>query len=118
MENKEIIEGSKLLAEYMGMRYIPFNDYNLLMEVIAKLEKEDLSEYFYKWPEEDEVNFNFEELKVDRFYGRWNSSVLLSLDPSFEISSAEKYKEYEERQQLFFVLVDTVKYVNNLKNIN
>ena len=26
MESKDIIEGSKLIAEYLGWKYIPFND--------------------------------------------------------------------------------------------
>lgn len=168
MEKENIIEGSKTLAEYMGLKYIPFNDlgnypkpgywltrhivnifdfihftpkndwvkvgdkrakfvcrnhsqlryfndYNLLMEVAEKLEKEDLRQYFYKWQQEDEIRFNFENISIDRM-GGWDVCIMLSLDPPMEISKSEKYKELCDRQQLFFCLVDAVEYVNNLKN--
>lgn len=169
MDNNTIIEGSKILAEYMGLKYIPFNDlqglpkagwwkiaplkqglseyfqfnpkndwvkvgdkrakfvcrnhsqlryfndYNLLMEVAEKLEKEDLRQYFYKWRQEDEIRFNFENISVDRM-GGWDVCIMLSLDPPMEISKSEKYKELCDRQQLFFCLVDAVEHVNNLRN--
>lgn len=95
------------------LRY--FNDYNLLMEVAEKLEKEDLRKYFYSWQEEDEVRFNFEGVSVERFDGIWDVSVSLALDPPVSISNRNEYRNLSDRQQLFFSLVAAVEYINNLK---
>lgn len=95
------------------LRY--FNDYNWLMEVVEKLEAENLRDYFYKWQEEDEIRFNFENISVDRMSG-WDVCVMLSLDPPMEISKSIEYKDLPDKQQLFFVLADAVEYINNLRH--
>lgn len=163
-----IVEGSKILAQYLGYTYLPFNNennishnpgwwllekrkninipvlpkskwvimkdknykgkficrghnelefynnYNQLFQIITKLEKEDLSEYFYSWYEGDEKRNNFEGIEVSRFHGAWDVSINLALDPCMEISEIRRDKE--DKEQLFLALVDAIKYINNLKN--
>ena len=153
---QDIVNGSKVLAEYLGWKYIPFsadikpyksggwykyktasnlealglrksgwikveeglianficrthselrffNDYNLLALAIEKLEDEDLHFSF-----EDE---NFEGIEVSRFTGRWAVNINLRYDPPIWLS---EQRDLPEKQQLFFALVDAVKYINNL----
>lgn len=103
-----------ICRNHSELRY--FNDYNSLMEVVSKLEKENLRDYFYKWQEEDEIRYNFEGLEISRFHVKWDVTIWLALDPPMEISKSVKYKDLPDRQQLFFVLVDAIEYINNLRH--
>lgn len=161
-KQSQIVEGSKLLATYLGWIYVPhndlqgysksgwwkpftgkfrhdglqsvvdkkskdhkdkfgstyyvcrshhelrfFNSYDFLFDVIYKLEKEDLKDYF------DEGNFM--QVSVDRFDGKWDACVNLNLDPPYWLSSDE-HKNLPDRGQLFEVLVAAVRKVNEIKN--
>ena len=95
-----------------------YNSYDALFEVIDKLEKEDLSRYMYSWTDdEDETklqyNFNGVDVWVDseRVCVRINQQ----LDPGIKISGEED-KELPKKQRLFWALVESVKYINELKN--
>lgn len=110
--------GNKLLMEYIGLpqdNYFKFEeDYNLMFQVIEKLEKEDLTEYFYSWETSDDGRRdNFQGISIDRFDGLWDANIQFQLDPPKEISKT--YKGRKDNEQLFLILRDTVEYVNKLK---
>lgn len=151
-KESQIVEGSKLLAEYLGYFYAPFNNlqgyhkagwykpatrfsksntkgekgwatylvrgnkdlrffnsYDWLFEVIEKLEKEDLKEYF------DEGNFM--QLSVDRFDGKWSACINLNYDPPrFFLQDEEYLNKLPDREQLFWVLCEAVSRVKEIKN--
>lgn len=169
-KQKEIIEGAKLLAEYLEWEYFPFNDlrgvkkpgwyyvsptppnpiiagsmlikggyqktdddrivkflcrshtelrffnnYDWLFEVIEKLEKEDLREYFYTWIDTEQGRrFNFEGIEVDVNTSYVEVFVNWALDPPQRISE-EIWEELPKIQRLFFALVDAAQWVNNIK---
>ena len=108
--------GSYVCRLHGELRY--WNSYDWLFEVIDKLEKEDLSRYMYSWTDdEDETklqyNFNGVDVWVDseRVCVRINQQ----LDPGIKISGEED-KELPKKQRLFWALVESVKYINELKN--
>lgn len=90
-----------------------FNSFDELSLVVAKLEKEDLSEYMYKWELEDETMYNFDYIEVSVDTNYVGVDVNLSLDPPMQISTLRP--ELPKRQQLFWALADAVEYINNLK---
>ena len=109
--------GAYVTRNHAGLRF--FNSFDSLFEVVEKLEKEDLKNYMYTWPspqDNGQLEYNFQGVRVDRFNGVWDVSVELQLDPAIDISNHEKYKDLPEKEQLFFNLVEAVKWVNNLKS--
>jgi len=109
----------KVQGNYIGRHHTNltfYNSFDSLFKVIDKLEKEDLKDYLYIWTNsEGDIGYNFQGVRVDRFNGVWDVSVELQLDPDIDISNHEKYKDLPEKEQLFWNLVDAVKWVNNLK---
>ena len=93
-----------------------FNDVTLLFEVVDKVEKEDLSEYFYSWEYEDEKKSNFEGFSVDIFSGFIDCEVHLALDPPTTIGR-EPFEWNSLSTSLFKVMVDSVKYINKVRGL-
>ena len=94
-----------------------YNSYDALSEVIDKLEKEDLSLYMYSWTDhtdESKVRYNFYGVKVDMDTDRIDVYIEHQLDPPSWISGEED-KELPKKQRLFWALVESVKYINELK---
>ena len=168
LNKQDIVNGSKVLAEYLGWKYIPFssnmisyksggwykyktpsnleasglkksrwikveegliakficrthselrffNDWNDLALVIEKLEKEDLSFAFYEWESKNVTRSNFEGIEIDITTKDITVWFNLTTNPPLKIS--EERKELPKKQQLFFALVDSVKYINSLRNV-
>jgi len=82
-------------------------NYNRLFEVIEKLEKEDLSEYF-----DDD---NFEGIEISRFTNDWSAFINLKYDPPLWLTEQNK-SEVKEVEQLFLAVLSAVKYINDLRN--
>ncbi len=165
MKENKITEGSKLIAEYLGWKYVPSNDlgnfpkpgwweffegklyyhkssmtrvgmnggtgnficrnhhelrfYNsmdALLPAIKKLEKEDLSEYIYKWTDyEGETRYNFQAITFTLYANGGYSEVELDLDPPYEIVQSFD-KDLTWTQNTFNIVVDTIKFIKELRD--
>lgn len=170
MTNTDIIEGSKLIANYLGWQYVPFNDlgdfpkpgwwivypksqdvrinifraspksnlskigdgfgkficrhhselrfyndWNEIIKVIEKLQKEDLSHRHYSWEQGGETRNNFMGLEFTLYHNGAYSDIELQLDPPIEVS-----KSFDDSltwiQNTWNVVVKTIKYINNERN--
>lgn len=93
-----------------------FNEVSWLLEVVDKVEREDLSEYFYSWEYEDESESRFKGFNVNIFNGFTSCEVHLALD-SPTIIGREPFEWSCLSMALFKVMVDSVKYINKVKGL-
>lgn len=174
----EITEKSKVIAEYLGWRYIPFNDlqgfpkagwwqveerektsvtldsgevvntigvgdvmnrkqgwqiidnsyvkfvcrnhsqlrfynsFDALIPAIEKLEKEDLSDYCYKWKDGRGLNNNFVYVEFMRFRDNSFIAIEWELDPFTTIGKNEGKGIIKDT---FYAVYQAIKYINDLK---
>ncbi len=93
-----------------------YNSMDALLEVIEKLEKEDLSANHYSWECIDgESRNNFQKLSFVLYDKRCYSEVELDLDPPIEIASGNE-DGLSWIQNTFNCVVSTIEYVNKAKN--
>ena len=73
MESKEIIDGSKLIAEYLGWKYVPSNDLQghskagYYESISAKPNLKEVTQTTYKHGEEDKAVVKTITMDVNRF---------------------------------------------------
>jgi len=82
-----------------------YNSYDWLFEVVNKVEKEDLSEYF--------DDGNFEAVLVDRMSSGWDVNISLRYDPPIFLYESD-YK-FTDKENLFYSCLAAVKYINERK---
>ena len=93
-----------------------YNSMDALLEVIEKLEKEDLSENHYKWEcIEGEMRNNFQRLSFVLYDKRCYSEIELDLDPPMEIASGND-EGLSWIQNTFDCVVSTIEYVNRVRS--
>lgn len=93
-----------------------YNSMDELLRVIEKLEKEDLSDYHYKWECVDgEIRNNFVKLSFVLYDKRCYSEIELDLDPAIEIAKGND-EHLTWIQNTFNCVVDTINYVNKIRN--
>lgn len=103
---------SYLCRNHSDLRF--YNDLNLLFQVVAKIEKEDLRHYCYKWESGDEQRFNFMGLEFIMFHGEVEFEIHFELDPSDTISK-RKLNFDTLNKDLFEVVFETISWINNVK---
>ena len=87
-------QGVRVLSEFAQLS-IPFNfSWDILMEIVEKLEALDLSEQMYKWEDDRGMNYNFQCIEVEIAYNKCWCSIELELDPSIRLN-----KEWCNKQQ-------------------
>jgi len=117
---KNYNKGVKLLSEFAQLS-IPFNfSWDILMEIVEKLEALDLSEQMYKWEDSRGMNYNFQCIEVMIERNTCWITINLELDPPIWLNDkwVEKqhsldcdYKE-SKKDAVFNSLVETVEYLN------
>lgn len=152
----------KIVAEYLGWRYVPSNDLqgfkkpgwyrtpkfselkgvglfdfvdgqhwkfitrkvdkyyfksnlDLLFEVVAKIETEDLKEKFYAWDDGEGLRFNFCGIDFSIFHGKMEFEVSWDLDPSTTISK-RKVDYINIGEDLYEMVVEVIEWINIYKN--
>lgn len=90
-------------------------DLELLFSIIAKIEDEDLKEYFYAWCDGDEQRFNFCGFEFTIFHGKIDMEIHLELDPSILISS-KKVDYLNLGESLVELIFETIEYINDTRN--
>jgi len=97
VKNGWVRVGEDKQAKYVSRSSLPyFYSYDELFKIVAKLEKED-------------------GIKIARAFHGWEAYVYKhTLD--FKPIGVTKYTELPDREQLFWNLVDAVKYIKELKN--
>ncbi len=120
MTNKKIEEYSYVISDYMGTpenTYLYYNSLDALLPVIKKIETEDLSEYHYKWVSNGETMSNFMGIDFTLWNGGANSEIELELDPPRDIACSFD-EDLTWTQNTFKVVVETIKYINKVRNEN
>jgi len=92
-----------------------YSCYNALFEVVDKIEKEDLSEYGYKWEDFEKIQYNNQSINVDVDSDGVNIYMNRVLDPSYWLHGYNAYKDLPKKQQLFYCLVAAIKKINEMK---
>lgn len=94
-----------------------FNSWDLLYDVISRIENEDLSEYGYKWTDSDgETHYNNESVNVSIDSDLAYVEINLQLDPPHEIASAGRYDPKDKKEKVFWMLYEAVLKINEIKN--
>ena len=113
--NDEIL-GRFICRNHNQLRF--FNSYDTLFEVVDKLEKENLSQWMYSWPDHEDpekLQYNFNGIRVNVSTGYIYVCIELQLDPPVYIGEC-KDETLPAKQQLFWALVNAVHKVNEIKN--
>ena len=120
MVNKKA--GVKILAVFAKLQ-IPFQfSWDVLMDIVEKIEDLDLSEYYYTWDDERGVNYNFAGISVEIENNKCWVECRLELDPSVYLNETWRKKQqsldYKETKKdaVFFSLVEAVTEINKIRN--
>ena len=118
MVNKKA--GVKVLAEFAKLQ-IPFQfSWDVLMEIVEKVEALDLSEYCYKWEDGRGTNYNFECIEVMIERNTCWITVNLQLDPPIWLNNKWVDKQHSgdynetKKDAVFWSLVEAVTEINKI----
>ena len=110
-------QGVKVLAEFAKLQ-IPFNfSWDVIMQVVDKLEALDLKDKIYSWEDSRGMNYNFQCVEVEISSSKCWITIELDLDPCIIINkewAGTQYQEWYNSSRLdavFYSCVEAVEYL-------
>ena len=113
---------NKLIEDFMHSKPENFhNSWDLLMQVVEKIESLDLSKYMYKWVwEDEEMNYNFNYIDFEISSSLISVYIELDLDPPIRIHSIDMFKEHHQGNKItkleavYECIIEFIKYYNKI----
>lgn len=88
-----------------------------LMQVVEKIENLDLSDYFYKWKQDEVERSNFDEVEVEINGKYCHISVNLVLDPFLKINEKSWNKKYLTKlESTLNAVIEFIEWYDELKS--